>query len=169
MEAGAESQPSLSKPQPTQQEGAPRGPCRCRVFPANSPYGASRPMYPVSACPEHRPSTALRSCVSFPALPAPLWLSGEPSRKEDSVQVRHRLHPTPVPPQSRVPVALEPQGPVSLLTCFFPSSHYHAQLFPRRTVGTARSLGEACSPEHLLPTPRTAQAPALWLLCSAGS
>ena len=169
MEAGAESQPSLSKPQPTQQAGVPWGPRRCRVFPADTPYGASRPMHPVSASPEHRPSTALRSWVSCPALPAPPWLSGEPSRKEDSVQVRHRLHPTPVPPQSRVPVALEPQGPISLLTCFFPSSHYHTQLFPRRTVSTARSLGEARSPEHLLPTPRTAQAPALWLLYSAGS
>ena len=161
MEAGAETQPSLLKPQPTQQERAPRGPYYCRVSPADIPYGASHPAHPASASPEHPPSTALRSCVRCPAPPTSPWLSGEPSRKEGSVQVRHRLHPTPVPPQPRVPVAPEPQGPVSLLTCFFPSSHYHTQLFPRRTVGTARSLGKAWSPEHLLPTPRTAQASAL--------
>ena len=69
MEAGAESQPPFSKPQPTQQEGAPRGPCYCRVSPADNPYGASHPVDPVSAS-EHPPSVALRSCVSCPAAPA---------------------------------------------------------------------------------------------------
>ena len=139
----------------------PRLPCQqpLRSLPPCGP-SVSEPRAPA----QHS-SEVLRELPSRAGLTVTLWGTVQKGRLSPG----ETQTPTPVPPQPRVPVALEPQGPVSLLTCFFLSSYYHTQLFPRRTVGTAMSLGKAWSPEHQLLTPRTAQAFALWRLYSAGS